>query len=413
MGVVPVGGCTVTVTFDPTAAGALSATLSIVTNGGTETVALTGTGVDNTVAAGAPAISDTTPTEGVEISATLGTVADVDGLPGVFSYQWRQSNTPAGAVNVVIAGATDSSFTPTQAQANRRLTVTVTFVDNAGSAEARTSAITTVVGDVFVGVGNVADTLTGTASDDEYHGGEGNDNLTTAGGDDLVSGDAGDDTIATGAGDDTITFSGLGDGFDAVTGGAGVDSIVALANDTIIGLRALSTVENIDAGVHTGVKIVGSPGNDVLNFTNVTLIGIVSIDGGGGNDALTGSAGNDTIIGRAGTDTLNGGLGADSIEGGANNDTMNGGNGNDVFRYPTGGFGADTIAGFDANPNLWSRQDQPRRARQRRQLRCQRHHRQRRRRRNADHRRWRRNHPLDQRQLPQRRRHGLRAVMVK
>ena len=301
------------------------------------------------LAAGAPAISDTTPLEGVAITATLGNVSDVDGLPGVFSYQWRQSTTPAGAVNTVIAGATNPSFTPTQAQANRRLTVTVTFVDNAGTAEARTSAITTVVGDVFVGVGNVADTQTGTASDDEYHGGLGNDNLSTAGGDDLVSGDGGDDTIATGAGDDTITFTGSGDGFDAVTGGAGNDSILALANDTIVGLRALSTVEVIDANGHTGVKILGSTGNDVLNFTNVTLIGIVSIDGGGGNDALTGSAGPDTIIGRAGTDTLNGGLGADSIEGGANNDTMNGGNGDDVFRYPTGGFGADTIAGFDAN----------------------------------------------------------------
>jgi hypothetical protein len=28
---------------------------------------------------------------------------------------------------------------------------------------------------------------------------------------------------------------------------------------------------------------------------------------------------------------------------------MNGGNGNDFFRFLPGGFGADTIAGFDAN----------------------------------------------------------------
>jgi Ca2+-binding RTX toxin-like protein len=87
-----------------------------------------------------------------------------------------------------------------------------------------------------------------------------------------------------------------------------------------------------------------------LNFTGVTLVNIVEIDGGGGNDAITGSNGNDTIIGRAGSDTLNGGNGVDIIEGGGGNDSMNGGAGNDFFRFLTGGFGADTITGFDAAP---------------------------------------------------------------
>ena len=194
--------------------------------------------------------------------------------------------------------------------------------------------------------------LTGTAGPDVYHGGTSNDNLSTGAGDDLVSGDAGDDTITTGAGDDTITFSGTNEGFDSVTGGAGVDAIVAVADNTSIGLRSLSTVEGITADGHSGVRILGSTLNDVLNFTNVTLTGILSIDGGGGNDALTGSAADDVIIGRAGTDTLNGGLGSDTIEGGGGNDTMNGGNGNDTFRYLTvaGGFGGDTIANFDASP---------------------------------------------------------------
>ena len=146
--------------------------------------------------------------------------------------------------------------------------MTVTFVDNAGTAEARTSAITTVVADFFDGgPAIVNDTLTGTAGDDVYHGGGGNDNLSTAAGDDLVSGDAGDDTISTGAGDDTITFSGTNEGFDSVTGGANVDAIIALTNNTTIGLRAISTVETISSDGHTGVKILGSALNDVLNFT--------------------------------------------------------------------------------------------------------------------------------------------------
>jgi Ca2+-binding RTX toxin-like protein len=174
----------------------------------------------------------------------------------VLGFVWRQSLTPAGAVNTIIGGATTASFTPTQAQVNDRLVMT--FVDNAGTAEARTSAITTVVADVFNG-GAGAENFTGTAGNDIVHGGGGNDTLTTNGGDDTVSGDAGDDTIATGAGDDTITFSGINEGFDSVTGGANVDQIIALTDNTTIGLRAISTVESISANGHSPVRSSARP----------------------------------------------------------------------------------------------------------------------------------------------------------
>jgi Ca2+-binding RTX toxin-like protein len=295
-----------------------------VTSIGTSTVALTGTGINNTPATGAPVISDTTPTEGHAISASIGTVADVNGVPGTVTYQWRQNGSPAGAILPAVI-ATGASFTPTQAQSNRRLQVTATFTDNAGTVEARPSAITTVVGDLFPGVGDNnagIDVLAGTAGQDEYHGGASADNLATGAEDDLVSGDAGDDTISTAGGNDTITFSGTGEGFDAVTGGAGSDVIVPLTDGTTIGLRSISTVEDIDATGRTGIHILGSTANDVLNFTAVALTNIVSIDGGGGNDQITGSGGNDWIIGRAGTDTF-------------------------VF---AASFGNDTIADFDAAP---------------------------------------------------------------
>jgi Ca2+-binding RTX toxin-like protein len=346
--------CAINVTFDPTAAATLTATLAIVTNAGTANVSLTGTGITNTAATGAPAISDTTPTEGTAITATPGTVADVNGVPAVLSYQWLQSTTPAGAATTVIPLATSPTFTPTQLQSNRRLAVRVSFVDNAGTAENRTSAATIVVGDLFPGVGDDnsgINNLAGTAGQDVYHGGASADNLATGAEADLVSGDAGDDTISTAGGDDIITVA-AGDGFDAVTGGAGSDAILAMADNINIGLRSISTIEDIDANGHSGIKIFGSALNDVLNFTNTTLTGILEINGGGGNDALTGSAGADTIVGQGGTDTINGGAGADIIEGGGNNDTLNGGAGNDTFRYlpVAGGFGTDTIANFDANP---------------------------------------------------------------
>jgi Ca2+-binding RTX toxin-like protein len=186
---------------------------------------------------------------------------------------------------------------------------------------------------------------------DSINGGAGNDTLTGSTAADNVSGDAGDDTISTlGPGNDNVWFTGAGDGFDAVTGGAGADTIIALSDGTDIGLRSLAQVETITANGHSGVRIAGSPGNDSLNFSAVTLIGIGSIDGGAGADTITGSGINDVIIGGLGTDNLNGGGLNDTLEGGADNDIMNGGTGNDLFRYLTGGFGADTINGFDANP---------------------------------------------------------------
>ncbi len=347
--------CDFNVAFAPTTAGPKTAQLNIGTSTGSQlAVSLAGAGATNSPATGAPTISDITPTEGAAVTASTVGIADANGLPGVFSFQWLQSNVGGGGALTNIGGATGPTFTPLPAQANRRLAVAVSFVDLAGALETRTSVATSVTGDLFPGVGDNntgVNVLTGTAGQDEYHGGAGNDNLSTGAENDVVSGDAGDDIIATGAGDDTITFTGTGEGFDAVTGSAGVDAILALANDTDIGMRSISTVENIDANGHTGVRILGSSGNDALNLISVVLTGIVAIDGGGGNDALTGSAAADVIIGRGGSDVIKGGFGNDTIEGGAGNDSLNGGTGNDTFRYVPGGSGSDTITGFDANPS--------------------------------------------------------------
>ena len=54
------------------------------------------------------------------------------------------------------------------------------------------------------------------------------------------------------------------------------------ANDTVIGLRSLASVEAITANGFSGVTIVGSATANTLNFGAVTLTGIGSIDGGAG-----------------------------------------------------------------------------------------------------------------------------------
>ena len=302
-GTLPAAGCTVNVTFRPTVAGSLTATLNVFSNdlASPVTVALTGTGIANSLVTGVPVISDTTPTEGTAITVDTTGIADANGL-GAFTIQWLRSNTPGGNPTIAIGGATTSTFIPTSLETNRRLAVRVTFTDGIGFNESTTSAPTIVVGDLFPGVGDNnsgINTLAGTAGQDEYHGGASADSLTTGAEDDIVSGDAGDDTINTGAGDDTITFNGTGEGFDAVTGGAApaMPSWPVAPTPTSVCGRSPQWRSSANGGFG-GVRILGSAATDVLNFTNVTLIGITSINGGGGNDNLTGSVGDDMIIGQ-------------------------------------------------------------------------------------------------------------------
>ena len=56
-----------------------------------------------------------------------------------------------------------------------------------------------------------------------------------------------------------------------------------MISKSVTGFTDKGGIEVITANGHSGVRIVGSTGNDVLNFTAVTLIGIIEINGGGGN----------------------------------------------------------------------------------------------------------------------------------
>lgn len=224
-------------------------------------------------------------------------------------------------------------------------------------------------------------TLTGITKID---GGAGNDNITGTTAAATLAGGAGDDTLTGRNGNDIFLFSGTNDGFDAITGGSGTDTIRANANNTIIGLRSLATIEAITAGSFTGVSISGSSAADTLNFSSVALTGITQIDGGAGNDAITGSAGADTLVGGLGNDSLSGGNGVDTVDysysasnwtinlaatsaqavsgaeidtittvenviGGSSNDTITGTTGNNILK---GGAGADRISGGLGNDTL-------------------------------------------------------------
>ena len=80
-------------------------------------------------------------TEGQTLTANTGGLTDPDGI-GTFTYQWKAGGTD-------IAGATSSSYTLTQAEVGKIITVEVTHTDALGTQEpAISSSPTTAVGNV-------------------------------------------------------------------------------------------------------------------------------------------------------------------------------------------------------------------------------------------------------------------------
>ena len=81
-----------------------------------------------------------TATQNQELTAVTTTIADADGL-GTFSYQWKRGGT-------AISGATSSTYTLVQADVGLKITVTVSYTDDEGTAESLTSAETAAVANV-------------------------------------------------------------------------------------------------------------------------------------------------------------------------------------------------------------------------------------------------------------------------
>lgn len=162
-----------------------------------------------------------------------------------------------------------------------------------------------------------ADSITGNSAADTLSGGADSDTLVGTGGNDSLVGGDGDDQ-----------FQGTGDlgGFADFDGGAGNDAIVAMASDTVIGLKSLTGIESISAQAYDGLVIQGDTGNDVWDFSNVMIVGNVNLNGGAGNDSIVGSGVSGTsqaaIQGEDGNDTLDGGTAGAFLVGGAGDDTL-------------------------------------------------------------------------------------------
>jgi Ca2+-binding RTX toxin-like protein len=208
---------------------------------------------------------------------------------------------------------------------------------------------TSLVGNIVINGGGGNDTITGSAGNDTIEGGGwGNQTIDGGAGDDVIYADKGNDTVSGGEGNDIFRVSGNRcsnfEGWDSYAGGEGTDTIVVFGERVDVGLAAFSAangIEVIDASGVTGqARILGDWNANTLDFSGTTLVGHVTIDGGGGNDIITGSAGAEVIRG--------GDSGNDVLGGGGGNDLMYGGNGRDVFVFDQG-WARDTVADYRDN----------------------------------------------------------------
>jgi Ca2+-binding RTX toxin-like protein/methionine-rich copper-binding protein CopC len=242
-----------------------------------------------------------TPTGGVTISGLLrqgqvltsnNTLADTDGI-GTIAYQWQ-----AGGVN--ISGATSNSYTLTQAEVGKTITVIANYVDRLGNAESAISAAS-------VAVAGVADIQAPTVviTDDE----------------------AGTGNIAGGNITYTFTFSESVTGFEAqdvavVNGVKGLFTAVSSTVYTLVvtptagyegnvtvdvaGGKAVDTQSNSNTAATQSVQAVDMKAPTVVNFSpadNATAVAV------GSNIVLTFSEavqkGTGNIVISNGTDTRN------------------------------------------------------------------------------------------------------------
>ena len=200
--------------------------------------------------------------------------------------------------------------------------------------------------DALVGISTV---LTG-AGNDTLNGGPGNDTLNGGPGNDVLSGAAGDDTLIPGLGQDELQGGPGQDTWDADSAAQDVAVDVGEGVATGLGRDTLADVENVKGGLGDDILIGDAAAN--------------TISGGPGNDLISAGAGDDTIIEGAGDDTVDAGKGTDTLDAraavagqsinlatgvasGQGSDSLSG------FENVLGGPGDDTLTG-DTGPNFLS-----------------------------------------------------------
>ncbi len=233
---------------------------------------------------------------------------------------------------------------------------------------------------------NKADTINGSAGDDDLSGHQGNDIISGNAGDDFITGGEGDDTYNGGTGFDTLNFQNAygaatafrGINLNAATGtvidpfgfsetfqnfeeyrgtqfadtmlGSSIDeAFMGLGGrDTINGGAGIDTVRydrDVQRGASTGVNVNLTTGIAIDSFgSQDTLSGIENVRATDFNDTVVGSSASNFLRGFAGNDTLDGAGGADEMRGGQGNDTYYVDNSGDIVdENADSGAGIDTV----------------------------------------------------------------------
>jgi Ca2+-binding RTX toxin-like protein len=171
-------------------------------------------------------------------------------------------------------------------------------------------------------------------------GGEGNDRLLGTPRQDFLSGGDGNDVLAGGGGNDVLRGE---IGRDYLNGAAGDDILVG---------------DMLPLNRPAADTLLGGPGRDVVDYTNVTKPLTIDLDGSPGDDGeagerdtvgadveiVYGGSGNDRITGNAAANKIDGSLGDDVLLGGGGDDELIGAEGRDTI---SGGAGDDTLEGVN------------------------------------------------------------------
>ena len=155
---------------------------------------------------------------------------------------------------------------------------------------------------------------------------DGTDVLKGGGGDDRLKGGTGEDWLFGDSGSDTASYarSPSGVSVSLFSGYAGGGHAQGDHLDSIENLFGSDYADNLSGD--NGENIIDGDGGDdaIFGFGDAdTLSGSTghnSLYGGDGNDKLDGGTGNDDLFGHAGDDRLTGGSGADHLDGGSGTD---------------------------------------------------------------------------------------------
>ena len=164
------------------------------------------------------------------------------------------------------------------------------------------------------------------------------------------------DDLIGGTGVNTVNITASGAGTAYIDGLSAIDTITIVANDdptlgTTLDATGYALAVTDTLVVDASALTLGDADFDLIDTSDVNVLGRLSVTGGAGDDFILGGGGNDIIVAGIGNDEVNGQSGRDSIDGGTGNDTLSGAAGNDTL---LGGSGNDSLSGGTGNDSIVS-----------------------------------------------------------